>query len=96
LDKIGRKECTKYADEKECMLNPTFMTFNCRRTCGACPKDLQNDVRMKGHVDVDVHVTDFINDLEVEMEHMSGMKGVIMNSSFFYMCFHTLHVEIMP
>lgn len=53
-------------------------------------------MRMKGHVDVDVHVTDFINDLEVEMEHMSGMKGVIMNSSFFYMCFHTLHVEIMP
>jgi len=60
------------------------------------PKDLQNDVRMKGHVDVDVHVTDFINDLEVEMEQMSGMKGVIMSSSFFYMCFHTFHVEIMP
>ena len=49
------------------------------------PKDLQNDVRMKGHVDVDVNVTDFINDLEVEMEQMSGMKGVIMSSSFFYM-----------
>lgn len=69
-DKLGQEQCGIYAAEKECVLNPTFMTFNCRRTCGACPKDSMLAVS-------DGHVTDIINDLEVEIEQISGIQAMI-------------------
>lgn len=36
-DLIKPHLCNKLAAEMECVLNPTYMTVNCRSTCGKCP-----------------------------------------------------------
>ncbi len=38
-DLAGSKACSKLANEMECVLNPTYMVVNCRKTCGKCPND---------------------------------------------------------
>jgi hypothetical protein len=31
--------CKKFANEMDCVLNPSFMVVHCRKTCGKCPTD---------------------------------------------------------
>jgi hypothetical protein len=34
--------CEGFKNEMECVLNPTYMVVNCRKTCGKCPNDIPN------------------------------------------------------
>lgn len=41
VDLLGTKECEILKSEKECFVNPTYATYNCRKTCGACPGEIE-------------------------------------------------------
>ncbi len=41
VDTLGSDTCKQLAGDMECVLNPTYMVVNCRKTCGHCPNNNQ-------------------------------------------------------
>lgn len=41
VDLLGTKACEILKREKECLVNPTYASYNCRKTCGACPGEVE-------------------------------------------------------
>jgi len=68
FDRLASAECKKLADQKECFLNPTYMTFNCRHTCRACPKALNTMVASNHLQQMEI----FVEELVEEVESMNG------------------------
>jgi hypothetical protein len=65
LDLLGTKECEILKEEKECLVNPTFATYNCRKTCDACPGDIERKMlQWKIHNHISHHQQHSRNNIE--------------------------------
>ena len=71
FDRIASAECKTLADQKECFLNPTFMTFNCRHTCRACPKDLNAMVASNHLQEMENFVEEVAEEVAEEVGNMN-------------------------
>lgn len=94
VDRLSGEECKNLKEEKQCLVNPTYATFNCRKTCNACPGEFETKLGlMGGYSDTSLNAlvkqeVEYIENYVQNVEKNAGTKEIVFFSSMLlFMCF---------